>query len=127
MTIGEKVYELRSTRNMSLREFAEATGLTHTTIARIESPTMGPQKIFLDTIYQICKKLKYSFEEFLEETGYLPAKDIKLVDSGYSIEEQRLVEDFRKLNYYKQELIKNNIKAMLPTEAENTQKLSSKK
>lgn len=122
MTIGEKVYELRSSRNMSLREFAEATGLTHTTIARIESPTMGPQKIFLDTVYQICKKLKYSFEEFLEETGYLPLKDSQIAESEYSIEEQQLVDDFRQLNHYKQELIKNNIKAMLPAEAESAQK-----
>lgn len=122
MTIGEKVYELRSSRNMSLREFAEVTGLTHTTIARIESPTMGPQKIFLDTVYQICKKLKYSFEEFLEETGYLPTKDTKATYSEYSFEELQLVEDYRKLNHYKQELIKNNIKAMLPAEAESTQK-----
>ena len=122
MTIGEKIYELRSSRNMSLREFAEATGLTHTTIARIESPTMGPQKIFLDTVYQICKKLKYSFEKFLEETGYLPLTDSNSSNSEFSSDELKLIEDFRQLNFYKQELIKNNIKAMLPTEAESKQK-----
>ena len=117
MTIGEKVYELRSTRNMSLREFADATGLTHTTIARIESPTLGPQKIFLDTIYQICKKLHYDFAEFLIDTGFLPKSDEKQNISEYSHEEKQLIEDFRQLNFYKQELIKNNIKAMLPAEA----------
>lgn len=122
MTIGEKIYELRSSRNMSLREFAELTGLTHTTIARIESPSMGPQKIFLDTIYQICKKLKYSFEEFLVETGYLPAKDINSANSGYSIEEQQLVEDYRQLNIYRQQLVQNTIKAMLPANVESVQK-----
>lgn len=40
----------------------------------------------------------------------------------FTAEERQLIEDFRKLNYYKQQLIKNNIKAMLPAEAESKQK-----
>lgn len=125
MTIGEKVYELRSSRNMSLREFAEATGLTHTTIARIESPTMGPQKIFLETVYQICKKLKYSFEEFLADTGYLPAKTVQSKDTDFLPDERQLIEDFRNLTPARQKLIRDNIAAMLPqvTESERKKKI----
>lgn len=57
MTIADKIYELRSSRNMSLREFAQLAGVTHTTIARLEADTFGTQKVYLDTLYQICKNL----------------------------------------------------------------------
>lgn len=43
-------------------------------------------------------------------------------DNNLTTEERQLIEDFRKLNYYKQKLIKDNIKAMLPAEAESEQK-----
>ena len=72
MTIGDKIYELRSNRNLSLREFAEIAGVTHTAIARLESDTFGTQKVYLETIFHICKNLNYSFADFLSETGYLP-------------------------------------------------------
>lgn len=115
MTIGEKVYELRSERDMSLREFAEATGLTHTTIARIESPTLGPQKIFLDTVYQICKKLHYSFEEFLVDTDYLPKRAERRNEFTHSAEEIELVEKYRGLNPACKKLINNTIDTLVTT------------
>lgn len=115
MTIGEKIYEMRTARNMSLREFANATGLTHTTIARLESPTVGPQKIFLDTVYQICKKLNYDFGKFLIETGYLNG-NIQAT-SGDSFEERKLVENYRELNTSGKRLVNETIKTLLATSA----------
>lgn len=75
MTIADKIYELRSSRNMSLREFAQLAGVTHTTIARLEADTFGTQKVYLDTLYQICKNLNYDFNKFLNDTGYLKNTD----------------------------------------------------
>jgi len=112
MTIGEKIYEMRSSRNMSLREFAKATGVTHTTIARLESPSMGTQKIFLDTVYQICKKLKYNFGQFLTETGYLP--DYKIVNENNvnSKDEQQIINEYRELNPSCQKLVRDTVKTL---------------
>ena len=38
---------------------------------------MGTQKIFIETVFQICKKLNYNFGQFLMETGFLPDYDTK--------------------------------------------------
>ena len=112
MTIGEKIYEMRTSRNMSLREFAKATGITHTTIARLESPSMGTQKIFLETVYQICKKLKYDFGQFLTETGYLTDYNMKDEDNGFSSDEQQIIDDYRELNPACQKLVREMTKTL---------------
>ncbi len=112
MTIGEKIYNMRISRNMSLREFAKATGITHTTIARLESPSAGTQKIFLETVFQICKKLKYDFGLFLCETGYLTNYDSKKENETYSAEEQQIIEDYKELNVPCQKLVRDTIKTL---------------
>lgn len=117
MTIGEKIYELRISRNMSLREFAQLTGVTHTTIARLESPSFGPQKIFLDTIYLICKKLDYNFGKFLMETGYLPDYEKEKEEYRYSPIEQKIISDYKALNPSCQKLVQDTIKQLLNSTA----------
>lgn len=112
MTIGEKIYEMRTSRNMSLREFAKATGITHTTIARLESPSLGTQKIFLETVYQICKKLKYSFGQFLTETGYLPDYNVKNEINANSAEEQQIIDTYRELNSPCQKLVRETVQTL---------------
>lgn len=79
MTIAEKVFAIRSSKEMSLREFAKLTGVTHMTIARLESLTSPTQNIFIDTLKQICDRAGYPFKVFLEETGYIEVEqEIKL-------------------------------------------------
>lgn len=119
MTIGEKIYEMRTSRNMSLREFAKATGITHTTIARLESPSMGTQKIFLDTVYQICKKLKYNFGQFLTETGYLPEYNTNNEVCQYTAEEKRIIENYRELNTPCQKLVRETVEVLHNTTIKN--------
>ncbi len=112
MTIGEKIYELRSAKNMSLREFANETGLTHTTIARLESQTLGPQKIFLDTIYQICKKTHYDFGLFLYETGYLtkyPIFNSPNLEGLFSEDEKQIIEKYRSLPEQLKKLVRDQL------------------
>ena len=101
MTIADKIYELRSSRNMSLREFAQLAGVTHTTIARLEADTFRTQKVYLDTLYLICKNLNYDFYNFLVETGYLKSADIisaAPMGDGMTADERELVERYRALD-----------------------------
>lgn len=126
MTIGDKIYELRSSRNMSLREFAEVAGVTHTTIARLEADTLGTQKVYLDTLYQICKNLKYNFGDFLSEIGYLVTINANSSTvNGYSTDEIELIEKYRELNAPGKKLVKTVIDTHLATMAENKQNRNS--
>lgn len=116
MKIGDKIYELRSSRNMSLREFAEIAGVTHTTIARLESDTFGTQKIYLDTIYQICKNLNYDFSAFLTETGYISdfgtrtaAPSSTATGEALSAEERKVLEQYRNLPEQLRKLIRQQL------------------
>lgn len=113
MTIGDKIYELRSSRNMSLREFAEIAGVTHTTIARLESDTFGTQKIYLDTIYQICKNLNYDFSAFLTETGYISDFGTRSPAPAsfptITAEERKILEQYRSLPEQLRKLIRQQL------------------
>lgn len=116
MTIADKIYELRSSRNMSLREFAKIAGVTHTTIARLEADTYSTQKVYLDTLYQICTNLNYDFNQFLIETGYLKYFGTqKASNEIYSFEERQLIEDYRELNQSGKHLINETMKTLLAT------------
>ncbi|MDE6597242.1 MAG: helix-turn-helix domain-containing protein [Clostridia bacterium] len=112
MTIADKIYELRSSRNMSLREFAQLAGVTHTTIARLEADTYGTQKVYLDTLYLICKNLNYDFNKFLNETGYLKNTDTTAAPMGDTLtrEERELVQGYRGLDDKLKKLVRDSIK-----------------
>lgn len=116
MTIGDKLYELRSSQNMSLREFAEIAGVTHTTIARLEADTFGTQKVYLDTIYKICKHLNYDFDKFLIETGYLndlgtktPITTAPMSAPTMTSEESKVLEQYRNLPEQLRKLIRQQL------------------
>ena len=111
MTIADKIYELRSSRNMSLREFAQLAGVTHTTIARLEADTFGTQKVYLDTLYQICKNLNYDFNKFLNDTGYLKNTDTATtMGDGMTADERELVERYRALDDKLKKIVMDGIK-----------------
>ena len=111
MTIADKIYELRSSRNMSLREFAQLAGVAHTTIARLEADTFGTQKVYLDTLYQICKNLNYDFNKFLNDTGYLKNTDTATpMGDGMTADERELVERYRALDDKLKKIVMDGIK-----------------
>lgn len=115
MTIADKIYELRSSRNMSLREFAKIAGVTHTTIARLESDTFETQKVYLDTLYLICRNLHYDFYKFLIETGYLKGSDVtdaSTSEGGATEQERELLRYFRELSPYLQGIAINTVRGL---------------
>lgn len=116
MTIADKIYELRSSRNMSLREFAQIAGVTHTTIARLESDTFGTQKVYLDTLYLICKNLNYDFYKFLSDTGYFKgartSPNAAPMGDSMTADERELIADFRRLSPYLQDIAKNTVRGL---------------
>ncbi len=123
MTIADKIYELRSSRNMSLREFAQLAGVTHTTIARLEADTFGTQKVYLDTLYQICKNLNYDFNKFLNDTGYLKNTDTAApMGDTLTREERELLRYFRELSPYLKGMTMEAVKSWAKKGADGEQK-----
>ena len=73
--IGDKIKQIRASKNMSLREFGQLVGISCTHITRLEEGGNGgvPMKgsIQIDDLKQICDRTGYSFRQFLEEIGYI--------------------------------------------------------
>lgn len=65
MKIGEKIRNLRKQKNMSLRELAQITGLSKTTLGDLEKDVKNPS---LDTLEKIAVAFEMSPAELLKET-----------------------------------------------------------
>ena len=65
MKIGEKIKSLRRQRNMSLRELAQITGLSKTTLGDLEKDVKNPS---LETLEKVAKAFGMAPAELLKET-----------------------------------------------------------
>lgn len=65
MKIGEKIKNLRKTSNMSLRELAQITGLSKTTLGDLEKDVKNPS---LETLEKIALAFGITPAELLRET-----------------------------------------------------------
>ncbi len=65
MKVGEKIKNLRKQKNMSLRELAQITGLSKTTLGDLEKDVKNPS---LDTLEKIAVAFDMSPAELLKET-----------------------------------------------------------
>lgn len=124
MYFAERLKELRKENQCTQRQLARYLGLSANCVCEWENKRSEPS---LNSVYKIAEFFGVSADFLLGLENDFGAKVAAPMVEIYTAEERQLIVDFRKLNYYKQELIKNNIKAMLPTEAESTQKLGSKK
>jgi transcriptional regulator with XRE-family HTH domain len=64
MNIGEKVKSLRKQSNMSLRELAQITGLSKTTLSDLENGTKNPS---LDTVEKIATAFGLTSSDLLQK------------------------------------------------------------
>lgn len=80
-TLGSIIKEYRTTHHLSLRDFSERCGVSHTYISQLEKsvdPRTGkPIEPTLDTVIKIAKALGKSTEEILIELGYIEDKTNK--------------------------------------------------
>lgn len=119
---SQKLKELRTEKGLSQVSLANKLGYTQSNVSEWEKGTVEPKLTalicianFFDVSVDYLLGLEDDFGSKVEPMG---ASSTEL-----TAEERQLIEDFRKLNYYKQQLIKNNIKAMLPAgDAESEQK-----
>jgi len=67
--VGEYLREKREAREMSFREAATASGLSHVHVKDIEDGKKAPS---FDKVMSLLKAYHADVQEFLRETGYLP-------------------------------------------------------
>ncbi|MGN0807622.1 MAG: helix-turn-helix domain-containing protein [Candidatus Coproplasma sp.] len=113
--------ELRQDKNLTQAQLAKELQYTQSNISEWEKGTVEPKE---SALIAIATYFNVSIDYLTGLEDDFGAKVAPMGTNSIDItaEERQLIEDFRKLNYYKQQLIKNNIKAMLPAETESEQK-----
>ena len=78
--LGEYLLNERKKRNMSLREFADLIGISHTYLKKFETginPNTGkPVSPTIEMLSDISKSLHVSLEYLLEMSGYLKVNNL---------------------------------------------------
>lgn len=78
--LGEYLLNERKKRNMSLREFADLIGISHTYLKKLETginPNIGkPVSPTIEMLSDISKSLHVSLEYLLEMSGYLKVNNL---------------------------------------------------
>ena len=78
--LGEYLLNERKKRNMSLREFADLIGISHTYLKKLETginPNTGkPVSPTIEMLCDISKSLHVSLEYLLEMSGYLKVNNL---------------------------------------------------
>ncbi len=116
-----RLKELRLNRGLSQAELAQIVDTTQRNISYWESGRIELNLLIAIKLAQFFQVEVEYLAGYSDDLGINPPISEPMTER-YTASERKLIEDFRQLNHYKQELIKNNIKAMLPTEAENTRK-----
>ena len=80
-TLGKYLHNEREKRNMSLREFSELLGISHTYLNKLENgkdPRNGkPVSPTIETLNEISKALHVSLEYLLEVSGYVKTNNFE--------------------------------------------------
>lgn len=114
-----KLKELRQEKELTQIDIAKGINTSQRNISRWENGENEPTSSF---VVKLAEYFNVTTDYLLGLEDDYGAKVAASIGDTYTAEERQLIEDFRQLNYYKRDLIKNNIKAMLPTEAESKKK-----
>lgn len=114
-----RLRELRLESGLRQRDVAEKIGVCTASYGFYENWINKPDP---ETLVKLANLYNVSIDYLLGVSDEYGVKISVSKGDTYTAEERQLIEDFRQLTYARQKLIKDNIKAMLPAEAESTQK-----
>lgn len=93
-TLGKYLHEEREKRNMSLREFSELLGISHTYLKKLETgcnPSTGkPVSPTIETLNEISKALHVSLEYLLEVSGYVKTNNFEQEYQSFTTPQEAL-------------------------------------
>lgn len=117
MSIGNVIFELRTERNLSQKQVAEAIEISQSTIAKIE---INRNEATASTIRKLATFFGVSTDYLLELENDFGAKaEGALSNNFYSEEENRLIENFRTLSVSGKQLVKTTVKTLLDVSSDN--------
>lgn len=92
--LGEYLLNERKKRNMSLREFADLIGISHTYLKKLETginPNTGkPVSPTIEMLNDISKSLHVSLEYLLEMAGYVKNSNLNNEYNSFSTPQEAL-------------------------------------
>lgn len=92
--LGEYLLNERKKRNMSLREFADLIGISHTYLKKLETginPGTGkPVSPTIEMLSDISKSLHVSLEYLLEMAGYLKTSNLSSEYQSFTTPQEAL-------------------------------------
>ncbi len=109
MSIGSKLYELRSEKDLSQKDLAQAIGVSQSTIAKIE---VGRNEATASTIRKLAKFFNISTDYLLELEDDFCVKPLESKSALMSEEERKLLKDYRSLNFACKKLVKQTIETL---------------
>ena len=118
-----RIKELRLENELTQIDVAKGIDTSQRNISRWENEENEPSSSFvikLAAFFGVSADYLLGLENDYGARITAPMGD--MVGERYTREERQLIEDFRQLTRLKQDLIKSNIKAMLPAETESAQK-----
>ena len=93
-TLGKYLHNEREKRNMSLREFSELLGISHTYLNKLENgidPRYGkPVSPTIETLNEISKALHVSLEYLLEVSGYVKTNNFEQEYQSFATPQEAL-------------------------------------
>lgn len=93
-TLGKYLHDERLKRNMSLREFSELLGISHTYLKKLETgynPSTGkPVSPTIETLSEISKALHVSLEYLLEVSGFVKTNNFDQEHQSFATPEEAL-------------------------------------
>lgn len=93
-TLGKYLHNEREKRNMSLREFSELLGISHTYLNKLENgkdPRNGkPVSPTIETLNEISKALHVSLEYLLEVSGYVKTNNFEQEYQSFATPQEAL-------------------------------------
>ena len=108
MTLGKKIFELRTAKKWSLRTLGNISQTSFAQLNKVENEydprTGGAPTMTIDSLSRVCAALEYDLPLFLEETGYIPPRPV---------DEVELVEIYRSLTNDKKAIALDQIKSLL--------------
>lgn len=117
MSLGEKVKELRSKKDMNQKKLADASGITQATISRIESGHV--QELKSEALKRLAEALGSTVDYLVDKTNKLTPNDIVQSDSTA----QYIFRGYEKLSAVQREKLKSFVRFL---EEEEKKKKRSK-
>lgn len=117
MALNQIILDLRNDYGVSQKQVAEATGISQSTIAKIE---IGRNEATASTIRKLAEYFHVSTDYLLEQADTYEGEGTYTAPSALSAKEEDLLRNFRKLSPALQDAAINTVRALAGAPSEES-------